>query len=318
LTSSPVGTPKRIILVVDTGVDDALALALAVRHPSIQLEAVLTSCGNVGLELATANTLRVLDWLGATDVPVLAGAACPLEAPLLDAAYWHGTDGLGGARLPVSTRAAGDDAVGYLLERVAREPGTITVVCTGPLTNLALAVQRSPEIVQHVAEVVLMGGAVGMPGNTTPTAAYNIYADPEAAAVVFDQDWPLTMVGLDVTRHVLITADEVNQLAALQTPEAILIKEVTRDLFITRRMAAMALHDPVAVGVALDPSLVTTLSGPVRVETRGEFTRGQTVFDLRTRAAPADVRTRVCMEVDAERFRTLFFSTLGLVGGTAR
>src|SRR6185503_14967806 len=146
-----------------------------------------------------------------------------------------------------------------------REPGAITVVCTGPLTNLALAVQRSPQVVKDIAEVVLMGGAIGMPGNTTPTAEYNIYADPEAAAIVFNQDWPLTMVGLDVTRQVVITADEVNQLAADQTREALLVKEVTRDLFITNGRAAMELHDPLAVGVALDPSLVTTLAGAIQV-----------------------------------------------------
>src|SRR5713101_1941222 len=149
-----------MILVVDTGVDDALALALAVRHPAIQLEAVLTTCGNVGLELATANTLRVMDWLGATDVPVVAGAECPLEAPFVDAAYWHGADGLGGARLPVSQRSALEDAPGYLVERVLASPGQITLVCTGPLTNLALALRRDPGMAARVRDVVVMGGAV--------------------------------------------------------------------------------------------------------------------------------------------------------------
>jgi purine nucleosidase len=303
---------KRIILVVDTGVDDALALALAVRHPAIQLDAVLTSCGNVGLELATLNTLRVLDWLGATDVPVIAGADCPLEAPFVDAAYWHGADGLGGARLPVSGRSALDDAPGYLVERLLAEPGEITVVCTGPLTNLALALRRDPGIVGNVKEVVLMGGAVQLPGNTTPTAEYNVYADPEAAAVVFNQDWSLTMVGLDVTQQVLLTAEEVGRLAHETSPEAVLLREVTRDQFVHKGLESIALHDPLAVGVALDPTLVQTTSGPVRVETRGEYTRGQTVFDLRPRAPRTPSNTRVCMQVSAERFRRMFFSALGV------
>jgi purine nucleosidase len=303
----------RIILVVDTGVDDALALALAVRHPAIQLEAVLTSCGNVGLELATANTLRVLDWLGATDVPVIAGADCPLEAPFIDAAYWHGADGLGGAQLPVSQRAALADAPGYLVERLLAEPGQITVVCTGPLTNLALALRLDPRVVSLVKDVVLMGGAVQMPGNTTPTAEYNIYADPEAAAIVFNQDWPLTMVGLDVTQQVVLTASEVARLSNETSAEAVLLREVTRDLLVVKGMESMALHDPLAVGVALDPTLVQTMNGQVRVETRGEYTRGQTVFDLRPRAPRPASKTRVCMQVDAARFRRMFFSALGVL-----
>jgi purine nucleosidase len=303
---------KRIILVVDTGVDDALALALAVRHPAIQLEAVLTSCGNVGLELATLNTLRVLDWLGATNVPVVAGADSPLEAAFVDASHWHGADGLGGARLPVSERSALDDAPGYLVEKLLAEPGEITVVCTGPLTNLALALRRDPGIVSRVKELVVMGGAVQLPGNTTPTAEYNIYADPEAAAVVFNQDWPLIMVGLDVTQQVLLTAQEVGRLAHEASAEAVLVREVTRDLLVHKGLESMALHDPLAVGVALDPTLVQTMSGPVRVETRGEYTRGQTVFDLRSRAPRPPSNTRVCMQVDAERFRRMFFSALGV------
>jgi purine nucleosidase len=301
-----------MILVVDTGVDDALALALAVRHPAIQLEAVLTSCGNVGLELATANTLRVLDWLGATDVPVVAGADCPLEAPFVDAAYWHGVDGLGGARLPASQRSALEDAPGYLVERLLAEPGEITVVCTGPLTNLALALRRDPGIVFRVKDVVVMGGAVQLPGNTTPTAEYNVYADPEAAAVVFNQDWPLTMVGLDVTQHVVLTAEEVGRLAGETSTEAVLLREVTQDLLVNKGFESIALHDPLAVGVALDPGLVQTMSGQVRVETRGEYTRGQTVFDLRPRPARPASNTRVCMQVDAQRFRRMFFDALGM------
>jgi purine nucleosidase len=306
----------RIILVVDTGIEDALALALAVRHPAIQLEAVLTSCGNVSLDLATSNTLRVLDWLGATDVPVVAGAASPLETPFVDATYWHGTDGLGGARLPDSQRSALDDAPGYLNERVLAEPGEITVVCTGPLTNLALALRREPRLVTSVRDVVVMGGTVQLPGNTTPTAEYNVYADPEAAAAVFNQDWPLTMVGLDVTKQVVLTAEEMRHLGHETSLEAVLLREVTQDLLVHKGLESMALHDPLAVGVALDPTLVQTMNGPVRVETRGEYTRGQTIFDLRPRTLRPPSQTRVCLQVDAERFRRMFFNALGVFPAT--
>jgi purine nucleosidase len=302
------------IMDVDTGIDDALALAFAVRHSQIDLEAVLTVSGNVSLELVTRNTLRVLDWMGATDVPVVAGAERPLAGPVREASHWHGADGLGGASLPSSSRTAGEDAAGYLVDRLTALPGELTVVCTGPLTNLAQAVARCPEITACVQQVVLMGGAVRVPGNVTPVAEFNIYADPEAAAVVFAQSWPVTMVGLDVTRQVLLTAEDVRALDQVTSPEAILVREVTRSLFERPGTDALSLHDPLAVGVALDPTLVATASGQVRVETIGEHTRGQTVFDVHPGVAHPPSRTRVCLDVEARRFRREFFETLKLDG----
>jgi inosine-uridine nucleoside N-ribohydrolase len=305
----------RMIMDVDTGVDDALALALAVRHPDVSLEAVLTVAGNVGLELTTRNTLRVLDWLGATDVPVAAGADRPLAGPLIDAGHWHGVDGLGGATVPESTRQARDDGVGYLIERVQAEPGAFTLVCVGPLTNIALALGRWPDLARSVRAVVLMGGAARLPGNVTPVAEFNIYADPEAAAIVFDQPWPLTMVGLDVTNQVHLTRADCDALAPDKNTsrEAVLVREVTRHLFDVRHEDAIALHDPLAVGVACQPDLVTTLERQVHVETRGEHTRGQTVVDLRRYAHSASsTQTRVCTDVDVARFKAMFLTTLGL------
>jgi purine nucleosidase len=139
-----------------------------------------------------------------------------------------------------------------------------------------------------------------------------VAADPEAAAIVFDQTWPVTMIGLDVTNKVVLRADEVRQLDGESSTEAVLTREVTRYLFEQRAMESMALHDPLAVGVALDHSLVTVSRGPVHVETRGDYTRGQTVFDLRPWAAQPPSKTHVALEVDAERFREMFFRTLGL------
>lgn len=301
-----------MILVVDTGIDDALALALAVRHPRIQLEAVVTSWGNIGLDLVNHNTLRVLDWLGATELPVVSGADRPLVGEPIDAGHFHGQDGLGGARLAASARAVLPSGVDYLIERLMAAPGELSLVCTGPFTNLALAVQQQPRVVESVREVVVMGGTVQLPGNVTSVAEFNVAADPEAAAIVFDQTWPVTMVGLDVTNKVVLRADEVRQLENESSIEAVLTREVTRYLFEHRAMASMALHDPLAVGVALDPSLVTLVNGPVHVETRGDYTRGQTVFDLRPWVVQPASHTQVALEVDAERFRQLFFRTLGL------
>jgi purine nucleosidase len=299
----------RLIIDVDTGVDDALALAFAVRHPEISLEAVLTVCGNVSLDRVADNTLRVLDWLGATDVPVLRGLDRPLVGPPVGASHWHGEDGLGGADLPASRRSASEDAVAYLIERLTGERGELTLVCTGPLTNLAVAITREPGIVACARAVCVMGGTIHPPGNVTPVAEFNVYADPEAAAIVFAQSWPLTLVGLDVTRQTLLTRADLNDLATADSAEAILVRQTTCSLFDRPGVQAVALHDPLAVAVALDPSLVTSVSGPVQVETRGELTRGQTIVDLRRRQASA---TQVCMEVAADRFRRHFFETLGL------
>jgi purine nucleosidase len=164
-----------------------------------------------------------------------------------------------------------------------------------------------------VREVVLMGGNAQLPGNVTPVAEFNIYADPEAAAIVFGQAWPLTMVGLDVTNMVKLTRAERDAIAENPSREAVLVREVTRHIYDLRGADAMALHDPLAVGVALLPDLVKTIDREVQVETRGEHTRGQTVVDLRSYGHDArSTRTHVCMDVDVARFKALFFTTLGL------
>ncbi len=303
--------PLRLILDVDTGIDDALALAVALRLPGVTLEAVLTVAGNVGLDLTTQNTLRVLDWLGARDIPVHAGADGPLSGALREASHWHGEDGLGGASLPASSRTAPADGVDYLIDLLLRQPGDLTLVCTGPLTNLALAVQHEPRIATAVREVVLMGGAARLPGNVTAAAEFNIYADPEAAAIVFTQPWPLVMVGLDITNQVLLTRSDREQIVSGTSPEAVLVREVTRHSFERLAVDAIALHDPLAVLVAVDPTLVSCLELPVAVETEGEHTLGMTVVDLRRRTTAAP-NARVALEVDAARARELFDRALGL------
>jgi inosine-uridine nucleoside N-ribohydrolase len=184
-------------------------------------------------------------------------------------------------------------------------------VATGPLTNLALAVEREPRVASAVREVVLMGGAALPPGNVTPVAEFNVYADPEAAAIVFAQAWPVTMVGLDVTQHVRLTRERRAGLHGRGAAAAALVWEVTRWLFDERQVDSMALHDPLAVAVALEPDLVQTIEREVAVETRGEHTRGQTVVDFRPIARLAPNR-RVCTAVDAPRFASLFLGCLGV------
>ena len=189
----------RIILDCDPGIDDALAIAFAHGHPGIDLVGITTVAGNVGLAKTTANALAVCEFIGAAGTPVTAGCAGPLLRPALDARQVHGDSGLGGAVLPPAAASPADGhAIDYLIETVRAAPGEITLVATGPLTNIALAVQREPRLADWVREFVIMGGSAGR-GNVTPAAEYNIWADPEAAAAVFRAGWTVTMLGLDVT-----------------------------------------------------------------------------------------------------------------------
>src|ERR1700734_3186399 len=187
-----------IILDCDPGIDDALAIAFAAGSPGIELAGITTVAGNVGLAKTTANALSVAAFAG-LDVPVTPGSAVPLMRPALDAGHVHGDSGLGGAVLPPSARAAGaEHATDFIIDTLAASPGEITLVATGPLTNIALAVRREPRLADWVQGFVIMGGSAGR-GNVTPAAEYNIWADPEAAAAVFRAGWTVNMLGLDVT-----------------------------------------------------------------------------------------------------------------------
>ena len=209
-----------IVLDCDPGIDDALAIAFAHGHPAIELAGITTVAGNVGLARTTRNALAVADFVGATTVPVAAGCATPLLRPALDAADVHGETGLGGAVLPEPARGPeGEHAVDFLIRTLGASPGEITLVATGPLTNIAMAVRKEPRIIERVAEVVLMGGAVAG-GNRTAAAESNIVTDPEAAHIVFGERWPVTMVGLELTVQAVATPDVVDRIAGLGTTPA--------------------------------------------------------------------------------------------------
>jgi inosine-uridine nucleoside N-ribohydrolase len=303
-----------IILDVDTGTDDALALAFATRHPAIELVAVTTVAGNIGVENATANTLAVLDWLGVGDVPVHQGASRPLVRPHRDAAYFHDEQGLGGARLPVSKRALGADRGPAAIIRLARErPGELVLINTGPLTNLAIALNVEPRLTEWLRAVVLMGGAFHVPGNMTPAAEFNIFVDPEAAEQVFSAPFPrLSAVGLDVTEKVAITRDDwdaANDHADLP-PSASLLREVGTFAFTRLNRDHLFLHDPLAVAVAIEPDLVQNEAASVVVElTEDELGRTRV-------AGPGQVQ--VAVAVDAERAVEAFRQTVGLPLPTIR
>lgn len=299
-----------IFLDVDTGVDDALAIILALRSPELSLEGISTVSGNTALAQATANTLTVLDALDAAPIPVASGAARPLTRSGILAKDVHGDDGLGGAArtFPPSCRRAGDDAVGLLLETIRRFPDRLALIATGPLTNVALAIRRDPDTMRRLGTLIVMGGAIRVPGNTGPVSEFNFAADPEAAAMVLRAGLPLTLVPLDVTERVTLAQRHIDA-SSLDGKIPSFVRQITATTIAFHRehegTDGMFLHDPLAVGVALDPSLVLRKPMALIVETQGTHTLGMAVPDLRRRSRAAPT-AKVCVEVDADRFLGLF------------
>jgi purine nucleosidase/pyrimidine-specific ribonucleoside hydrolase len=321
--------PRRVIIDTDPGIDDALALILALQSPELCVEAITTVSGNAHVNLTTHNTLTVLELFPpGRRPPVAKGAERPLTRPLYTAAAVHDEDGLGGVsrlRAPDGApwyRSASDalsplDAVTCLLDLIRRFPGELTLIALGPLTNLAHALRCDVSVMRQLAGIVVMGGAVTVPGNVTPVAEFNIYVDPEAAQLVFTSGLPLTLIGLDVTERVRLTTAMIEQhVRPVQTRLTQFVVECTAQAiqFSTRveRPPGMAMHDPLAVGAVIDPTLVRTVPLPVQVETKGELTTAMTVADRRPLRpdlkAPATMN--VAVEVDDARFLEMFLARL--------
>jgi purine nucleosidase len=306
---------SKVILDVDTGVDDALGILLAIRSGKMDVLGITTVNGNVSLDQATENTCKILQLLGMNqEIPVIKGA----NKPLMRASHFehrvHGKDGLGGALsgMPVHMKTAKGHASDFIVDQVRQHAGEVTLIMTAPLTNLALAVMKHPDLIHQVKEVIVMGGVVQGFGNVTPTAEYNMYVDPEAAKLVFQAGFPaLTLVGLDVTRKALLTEDHIRELG--DSPLSQYIKESTADYmqryYERNGVRACALHDPLAVGVALNKQLVTTRHYYVDVETKSELCDGQTVCDFQNRLSKA-ANVHVCTDVSGDEFLQLFIHTL--------
>jgi purine nucleosidase len=275
---------ERIILDCDPGHDDALAMILAAGDPRIDLLAVTTCAGNQTIEKVTRNALAVCAVAG-IDVPVAAGAAGPLVRPQRVAPEIHGESGLDGPVLPTAVRELDPrHAVDLIIDVVMdAEPGTVTLVPTGPLTNIALAMAKEPRIVERVKRVVLMGGSYTR-GNVTPAGEFNIVVDPEAAQAVFAAAWPVTMVGLDLTHQATADADVVARIGAVGSPLSQFVVEVLRFFGSTYRedqgFDAPPVHDLCCVAMLCDPAVLTTRSAFVAVELAGTWTAGMTVTDF--------------------------------------
>jgi purine nucleosidase len=288
---------KKILIDCDPGIDDALALALAAgSRDALDVVGVTTVGGNVDLPLTTANALALREFLDLGDVPVTPGALLRHTVRATDV---HGITGLGRVVLPVARKGPSDGhAVDFIVETLRAAPGEITLVAVGPLTNLALAVRREPRVVEWARDLVIMGGSYTR-GNHNPAAEFNMLADPEAAAIVFDAGWTVTMLGLDVTLTAVVTSSvlermrPLGRLAELLVPAVESYKEVTAE-------SGPAIHDACAVAYVLDPSLFTGVPAVVNVETTGTYTRGMTVTDF----AVGDRRANalVATSLDVKRF----------------
>jgi len=288
-------TARRPFLIdTDTASDDAVALLLALRHPDVDVRAITVVAGNVPVDQGVQNALYTVE-LSGVDAPVYRGAAGPRERELHTGQAVHGDDGMGDIGLEVTGRsAAGGDAARTLVDEIARRPGEVTLVTLGPLTNIAAALEREPSIAQELAALVVMGGTSDHRGNITAVAEYNVWADPEAAAIVFDSGAPLTMVGWDISRqYAVITPADAEELRALGPLGAFSV-DIQRTLIEFCRTQTLLdgydLPDPIAMAIAIDPSIATRVERlHVAVETRGGLTRGETVVDCRGTSAPANV-----------------------------
>ncbi len=308
----------RIILDTDPGIDDALALFLALVSSEIQLEAITTVSGNVHVDLTSYNALTLLEVMERTDIPVAKGSSQPLVRTRIDAGYFHGSNGLGEIVLPKPQKAVvAQSAVNLIVERIIRAPGEITIVAIAPLTNLALALRCEPSIVHAVREVVIMGGALKVRGNVTPAAEFNILADPHAAHMVLHAGWPIRLVPLDVTQQVCLRKEDIVRLRQTATPLAELITQITDYYFdhfaSPRGISTFAMNDSLCLAAVFRPDFITWESTYVTVELTGAHTLGETVayFNDYDIPSPHPPNVRAAVSVDASRFLQWYFERMG-------
>jgi inosine-uridine nucleoside N-ribohydrolase len=321
-------SPRRVIIDTDPGIDDAMAILLALNSPELKVEALTVVPGNVEGWQGLENALKIVSLAGRCDLPVAGGAKHPLNQKLITAQYWHGKNGLADVELP-APKCKADSRFGpdLIIELVHKYPHEITLIPVGPLTNIALAVSKDPSIVLLVKDIVIMGGSISG-GNVDGAAEANIYGDPEAASIVFNAGWIVTMIGSDIGERTLITRTHLAQLHALHGPESEFIFKLA-DFYLTRSeksgYSGAAMYDPVAVATVIDPTLVTLKHMHVDVETKGEFTRGETVanrmgsnennmlhgdhYEIEG-VVELKPNARVCLGSDAERFVQLFINRI--------
>lgn len=309
-------TPSKIIIDTDPGQDDAAAIMLALASPELEVLGITAVAGNVPLALTERNARMVTEISGRGDIAVYAGADRPLARKLVTAEHVHGKTGLDGIDLfeparPLETK----HAVDFLIETLRNEPaGTITLCPLGPLTNIAMVIERAPDVVKRIKQIVLMGGGFFEGGNITPSAEFNIYVDPEAARIVFGAGIPLTMMPLDVTHKVLTTKTRVERLRANGNRASIAMADMLEffERFDEEKYGTDGgpLHDPTVIAWLLDPDMFSGRNCNVEIETGSDLTLGATVVDWwKVTGRPENVF--VARDVDADRFFDLLIERLG-------
>ena len=301
---------KRIIIDTDPGVDDSMAILLAFNSPELKIEGLTTIFGNTGTTITTQNALRLVELAGHPEVPVARGAEKPLLRPFTGEGWRvHGRNGLGEVDFP-APKGQPDPrrAAQFIVDTVMANPGEITLVPVGPLTNIALAAMLEPRIVGLVKEVVLMGGAAGVPGNVSSVAEANVHNDPEAASIVFHAGWPVTMVGLDVTQKTIMSPaylDALKQDGGERTSFIRAIVQHYLQFHLDQGVPGIYVNDSSAIAYLIDPTLFTTRHLFVDVEYQSKYHVGQTVADWRGQRGQAP-NCHVCLGVDSERFLAIY------------
>lgn len=308
----------KMILDLDTGVDDALAIAYALATPECDLIGIVGSYGNVLTEQGVQNSLNLLELLGHPEVPVFMGATHSSTTDNFEvmpiSQQIHGVNGVGEVELPLSKRKMeSQNGIDFYIEAAHEYQGSLIIVPTGPLTNLAAAIEKDPSIVDLIGNVTLMGGALTVPGNVNPVTEANINQDPEAANKVFQSNLPITMIGLDVTLRTLLTKQDTQKWRQLGSKVAITYADIV-DYYIdayrvtSPHLNGCALHDPLAVAAAVDPSLIDTIYLNMKVDTQGAYA-GRTIGDEKRINDPATT-TQVAVNVDSARFVSMFMDKL--------
>jgi purine nucleosidase len=307
--------PRRVLLDTDPGIDDALAILLGLASPEIELVALSVVHGNCPLPDAVRNALAVLALGSGGHVPVAVGCARPLLRAPYTAQEIHGDAGLGYARLPPAPfDPIAEHAVDLLIREIMSAPGEVTLCAVGPLTNIALALRKEPRIVEHVRELIFMGGAFRADGNATPLAEFNVYADPHAAQIVFESGMPIVVMPWDITKEVRISFGDVERLQARGGTIPALVAEATRFYMEFHQAhfgyAGCAVNDPAALALAWMPELAELTPLAATVETTSELTMGKTIGDFlnKTGAAP---NIQLVTAFDTPRFIDLFLRRLG-------
>ncbi|NET30956.1 MAG: nucleoside hydrolase [Cyanothece sp. SIO1E1] len=307
-------TAHSIIIDCDPGVDDAIALLLALAAPTeLNILGITTVAGNVPLALTQTNARKICELAGQPDLPVYAGCARPILRPLITAESVHGTTGLDGADLPAPQMPLQTQhGVEFLVDTLLQSEDKITVVALGPLTNIAIALVKTPQITNKIRELVLMGGAITQ-GNITPAAEFNFYVDPHAAQVVFNAGMKLTLISLDVTHQVITTPERLSAIRAINTPisraAADLLSHYGADEVEHYGMSGAPLHDPCVIAYLLQPDLFTYRDAYVAIETTSELTMGRSVVD-RWQTTGQTPNARVVETVNAKGFYQLLIEHL--------